>query len=337
MRIACFVAGSAAMVLACAFAPRSNADGVGRAPAEEIARALASVPDGGAPVAGPYAAPPGTTYGAPYSSPYGPGPYGPAPYPPPYGGPGPYGGPAPWEGPVDPCCLPCPRWTFTIGAWVWGVDGTFGDDGREIQADSNWTDTLENFDLVEFALDSRARVEWNRWTATFQVDGATLEDSADFHDGAIDVDAEISFWTFQGDVGYKFAGGFLGCGPCAPYVCVEGYAGLRFYGVDLDIESTASTAPNGVSSSATWVDPLVGFRAHLQAGPSWAFGLEGDIGGFGMGSDLSWSVTAFATWFFAPTVGLSLGWRVLDVDYDDDDFVFDAQFSGPFAALVFRF
>src|SRR5262245_58194344 len=266
MRVVALGASFVVGIVGCAFAEVAFADSTAvLAPsAEHVRRAIEALPDG-APVV--------VTYG-PCGGPTGPVPgYGPS-CPPPCYGPPP---PSPWMAPADPCCHPCPPWTFTIGAWIWGFDGTVGAKGREISADSKWTDSLENLDLLEFALDARARVEWNRWSATVQVDGATLEDSVDFHEGALDVDAEVSFWTLQADIGYTFLGGALGCGPCAPVLCVEGYAGMRAYWADLDVDSTASTVPNGVHASMDWVDPIVGARAHLEAGP-WRFGLEGDVG-----------------------------------------------------------
>jgi hypothetical protein len=243
-------------------------------------------------------------------------------------------GPAPMAALPDPCCLRCPRWTFAIGLWFWGIDGTVGDDGRVVSADSDWTDTIENIDKVEFAIDARLRVEWNRWTANLQLDGATLEDSATFRDAGTEVEASIGLWTLQGDVGYKVFGGYTGCDPCSPAVCAELYVGARLYWVGSDIDAIGPLG--AVDSSMSWIDPLVGFRVHADV-QRWRFGLEGDIGGFEVGSDLAWSLTGFVGFEISRTFGVVLGWRVLDVDYQDGSEIFDARLSGPFLAVTVTF
>jgi hypothetical protein len=43
-----------------------------------------------------------------------------------------------------------------------------------------------------------------------------------------------------------------------------------------------------VEQTKYWVDPLVGLKLHHKAGDRWRFTLQGDIGGFGVGSDFAW-------------------------------------------------
>jgi hypothetical protein len=238
----------------------------------------------------------------------------------------------------DPCCYACPRWHLTIGAWVWGLDGQLGDEDNETDIDSDWTDTLENLDSLEFALNARLRVEWGKWAVTVEVDGADVEDTVDFERLGVAVDGEASIWTLQAQLGYRFAGGHMGCGPCRPSYCIEAYAGFRAWWVDTEIEPQGSTVPlPTLDADESWIDPIVGLRAEFRWPNGWSLLAEGDIGGFGIGSDFSWHLLAAVGYSFNDHVQLSLGWKVLDVDYDDDGFVFDVQMSGPFVALTFSF
>ena len=81
-----------------------------------------------------------------------------------------------------------------------------------------------------------------------------------------------------------------------------------------------------------------GFR---PLGADWEPVTKGDIGGFGVGSDFAWHVTAFAVWNFFDYATLMLGFRYLDVDYDDGNgagrFLWDVSESGPAAGLAWRF
>lgn len=237
----------------------------------------------------------------------------------------------------DPCCLTCPRWTVTPGLWLFGVEGSVGANGRVAAADSDWTDALDLVDKLEFALNARVRAEWRRWTATVQVDGVTLEDSVTFREGGRGITGELGLWFVQADLGYKFAGGALGCTPCSPTFCLEAYAGLRAGLLSLELGSTSPAVNNAVDEDITWVDPIVGLRAHLALSRSFDLVLEGDIGGFGVSSDFTWNVLAAARWNLSRTFGLVAGWRVLDVDYQDGGDVFDAQLSGPLAGLSITF
>jgi hypothetical protein len=64
--------------------------------------------------------------------------------------------------------------------------------------------------------------------------------------------------------------------------------------------------------------------------------LRTDVGGFGVGSDLTWQTILGVGWGFTESGQLDLGWRFLDVDYDGN-FAFDAQYSGPMLGLIWTF
>lgn len=240
---------------------------------------------------------------------------------------------------MDPCCNPCDvkcaRWHLSIGLWVWGVDGTVGDNGREFNVDSDWTDTLEVLDKVEFAIDARLRVEWSKWRLTVGLDGSTLEDSAEFTDGTRGVAGELSIWTAYAQLGYVVAGGRMGCTPCDPIWCLDVYAGARFYSASLEVSAVVG-GPAAVDSSDEWLDPLVGVHFEIN-GPKWFFVAEADVGGFGVGSDFAWAGLAAVGYRFSRGFATSIGWKILDVDREDGGFIFDVQLSGPFLAFTFSF
>lgn len=67
--------------------------------------------------------------------------------------------------------------------------------------------------------------------------------------------------------------------------------------------------------------------------------LRGDIGGFGVGSDLAWQVHGKAGYRFSELFGLDLAYRVISMDYEKGDpgFVYDMRIFGPELGLVFHF
>jgi hypothetical protein len=74
------------------------------------------------------------------------------------------------------------------------------------------------------------------------------------------------------------------------------------------------------SNDLEWVDPVVGGRVRHQIAPGKELRLEGDIGGFGAGSEFSWQVVgvySFHTAIFGVPLHADLGYRALAVDYSE--------------------
>jgi hypothetical protein len=98
-----------------------------------------------------------------------------------------------------------------------------------------------------------------------------------------------------------------------------------------------------VSASATadWVDPIVGAAFKTSIDDKWSFALQGDVGGFGVGSDLSWQAWVNFDWRFSRIGSLALGWRHLDWDYSEGKgakkFTYDARMTGPVIGVSFHF
>ncbi|WP_149742539.1 hypothetical protein [Rhizobium sp. NFACC06-2] len=123
---------------------------------------------------------------------------------------------------------------------------------------------------------------------------------------------------------------------------LDALAGARFWHISNAVAVTASHPLIG-SVSATykesfgWVDPVIGARAFFNLTDKLSVQGQVDIGGFGAGSDLTWSALATVNYIFTDTLSVSAGYKVLDVDYSDDGYVFDSRLSGPVVGLTYRF
>ena len=62
-----------------------------------------------------------------------------------------------------------------------------------------------------------------------------------------------------------------------------------------------------------------------------------DIGGFGVGSDLTYQLLAGVNWQFARSVSAKAGYRYLYQDYRNNGFVWDMTASGFYFGAGFRF
>ena len=116
---------------------------------------------------------------------------------------------------------------------------------------------------------------------------------------------------------------------------IDGFGGLRYSSMDVEFELPG---PRGdIDQRKDWVDPYVGLRWHWKFAQKWATDLRGDVGGFGIGSDVT--LNAVGLLHFKPWkhVGFFGGYRALYQDYStgsgNSKFAFDATMHGPVLGL----
>lgn len=89
-------------------------------------------------------------------------------------------------------------------------------------------------------------------------------------------------------------------------------------------------APVNARQSVTWVDPVVGVRARTTGTGPWSLETRADIGGFGVGSNLTWQVIATIGRRLSDLVTLGSGLRYISVDYENagKQFTYDMDTYG---------
>jgi opacity protein-like surface antigen len=142
------------------------------------------------------------------------------------------------------------------------------------------------------------------------------------------------------------------------YTAIDAIAGLRYWNigtdVSLDIVGSANIPALGLtqtghlananSSDMIWVDPLVGARVRQVLASGDEFQLKGDIGGFGVGSKISWQAVGGYVHNFQ-LYGLNwaamIGYRALEVDYSqgsgDSERGINLVMHGPIVGVGLRF
>jgi len=145
------------------------------------------------------------------------------------------------------------------------------------------------------------------------------------------------------------------CPTLSERFAVDLLAGFRYVEIDskVNIETDLLVGPvqtrfgsfgpvekdysNTVESETSWFDPVVGMQVDFAMTEKLGLGVRGDIGGFGVGSEFSWGLVTAAKYDFTDLVSGYAGYRILDIDYEETDFVFDAQMGGPIFGMMFRF
>jgi hypothetical protein len=95
--------------------------------------------------------------------------------------------------------------------------------------------------------------------------------------------------------------------------------------------------PTNASADKDWVDPIIGVRAQWNINDKWFLAGKSDIGGFGVGSDLAWTLQGTVGYQFTDNVSAELGYRYLQTDYQDGAFAYDVAEAGIYTGLNIKF
>jgi hypothetical protein len=132
---------------------------------------------------------------------------------------------------------------------------------------------------------------------------------------------------------------------------LDALVGGRFYFVDarlrasLDVRGPRINVARQAAADETfdWADPLLGVRCEVPLLDAVSFEFRGDIGGFGVGSDLAWGILSWFRYWPSWRPGgtdpwLGVGYRVLDFDREaSSQASVDLQVRGPQVGVGLRF
>lgn len=234
--------------------------------------------------------------------------------------------------------------SFDLSFYLWApsLDGDVTAQGASAQVDADFLDVLQDSDSV-FGFSGRLDARYDRLgafvDATYMKTGV---DAVPTEADRVDVTSELTFIDFG--VSWRIADEPLE--PPTPSrnhraLRLDAYAGARYTDLALDLDPRE--APSS-SRDKDWIDPIVGLALELDAADNIRILARGDVGGFGVNSDFTWSALAGIGFNFE-MFGLSstawLGYRALGQDYSDGSgetrFEWDMILHGPALAITVRF
>jgi hypothetical protein len=119
---------------------------------------------------------------------------------------------------------------------------------------------------------------------------------------------------------------------------------LNNIGTEIDVlRKVIPTSTESINESASkmWFDPILITRLTGDIHDKWLFQFRGDFGGFGVGSDFTWQLQAYAGYRFSKVFQLTAGYRILGVNYDKgsnaDRFIYKVDTFGPVLRMGFNF
>jgi hypothetical protein len=95
--------------------------------------------------------------------------------------------------------------------------------------------------------------------------------------------------------------------------------------------------PTSKSGNQWWIDPIIGLRGQVNF-TRWLFlALQGDVGGFGAGSQIAWFASGSIGINITRNVFLETGYRYFFMDYTKNGLTYDAAQSGLFTGVGVKF
>jgi hypothetical protein len=223
-------------------------------------------------------------------------------------------------------------WRFGVTPYVWlaGLKGDVGTFPRLPLAsvDVGFDDLIENTDI---ALMLAAEARKDRFGIVADLSYLSVSADGDVPGplfGGAGVDTRTFFGTVAGL--YRVVN--------TDTVDVDLGAGTRIWYVDTEVNFDAGLLPGrSFEADQVWADPIVGVRLNIELGRDFSFAAAGDVGGFGLASDLTWQLLGTVDYRFNDWFSVRAGYRHLAVDYENDGFVWDVDLSGPIVGATFRF
>jgi hypothetical protein len=222
------------------------------------------------------------------------------------------------------------KWQFQFSPYFWlaGLHGTGGTANRTTEVDESFRDV---FDALNFAFMATFEARKGRFISLTDLEYVSVSDEKATPGPLFStVDAGFKTFIFDQEVGYRlFDDPEKGAS-------LDVLGGVRVWHVSTDFEFGAGILPaTRIDASRNWVDGVGGLRGKMALSPKMFLTGKFDLGGGG--SNFTWQIFAGAGYNINPKIALILGYRVLDVDYNKNNFVFDMNQRGPILGIGFRF
>ena len=229
--------------------------------------------------------------------------------------------------------VPSDDWSFNITPYVWAASlhGSIAPLPRlpAVDVDASFEDIFENLDIVGMVY---AEARYQRFAAYTDLVYTSISADADTPFGILFEDGEAKNEIFIG----TFGGSYRAIE--TEHASLDLLAGARVWSVDTEVKLRGGLLPNQkFEEDESWVDPVVGLHGIYRFDNGIFITSFSHVGGFGVGSHLTWDTFGALGYQFNDSISAIAGYRHLEVDYENNGFVFDVELSGPVIGMTVRF
>lgn len=218
------------------------------------------------------------------------------------------------------------EWQFSIAPYLWAaaMDGTVTVADNEQDVEVPFSTIIDNLDL---AFMGHFDMRNDRWVIASDLVFVDMEHEEDLTHGTATAGLDMTLLELVG--GYRVS------------QAVALLAGVRWVDMGMSLKYSGEIENPDADVCKDWIDPLIGLHVWAPLSEKWWFGARADIGGFGVGSELSWQAYADIGFKVSRVTSLILGYHALDIDYEDGElphyFGLDLLVSGPQLGVAFTF
>lgn len=222
-------------------------------------------------------------------------------------------------------------WEFAVTPYLW-MSGTKADidtpQGEEIEVDSSFIDILGD---LKFAFMGAFEARNGRFVILNDLMYLSMGTSADGSIGPVPLEAEadMKLLSTTSLLGYRV----VDQGP----MFLDLMAGARITTIKADLELSGPLQTFERDSKKTTVGPVIASRVRFPLSDRWGVAVYGDLGGFGVGADLSWQLLGTVQYDISDHWRVSAGWRHFSAKQDKNDFEVDIDLDGPIIGFSYRF
>lgn len=219
--------------------------------------------------------------------------------------------------------------TMALYGWLPQLDGTTTSrsSGRSVETSISRGDLLKSLD---FGMMGAGELNYGRYAFLFDTVYSKLSNGGSVSAVpalSTDVNTKMLLSTFAfGYQAYKENG-----------VVVEPYAGVRYVWMNTDVKVSGGPIGLGADIDVHWWDPLVGVRGRLPLDEKWAANGIAEVGGFGVGSDVTWQLYAGVEYAVSEKFTANAGFRYLAIRYSANKTDIDINQYGPLLGMTYRF
>ncbi|WP_250428234.1 hypothetical protein [Pontibacter ruber] len=224
-------------------------------------------------------------------------------------------------------------WSFLVEPYLMfpSMNGTTGISNLpDVEVDASAKDIFSNLKIGAMLYAEATRYGW-----TLSSDILYMNLEKDTRTGALIERGELSAKQFGWEVSaLRRILPFMDIGIGGRYNNIKAW-------VDLTLNTRDGPEERSKERAEGWIDPILISRFSASPTDNLLLQLRADIGGFGVGADLAWQAQAYAGYRFSELFHMSLGYRIISIDYEkgsgEDRFLYDVNTTGPVIRLGFNF
>lgn len=220
----------------------------------------------------------------------------------------------------------------TLYGWGSGVKGDFTPLGGAptLSFDKSLSEILEDLDGAFFVTGLALRgdlVVFGDYTYSASSRAGLIPAPPGAPVPALPASGEVTLQSFTLATGKRF--------DLAGSDSIDLLGGLRAWKVEGEV--SVPLVGVQIAPEKTFADPIIAVRANAALSDRWSLLGYGDVGGFGVGSELTWQAAVTANYRATDNLFISAGWRELYLDYGDGGTTFDGSMAGPILGATWSF